>query len=428
MWKFIGTWAALGLVLSGATQLRVAGLPIGPAEGVLAAWILFFAWLLLRGFRFTLDRVSRIFVFYWLASFALLGTGSLVAVATDNFDAQDAAHDATAFAYISVLTMLLALRPPDDPGSRYHTHMARMVFLFHTVCLVLLFSFATGAATLGPLNLWFGPRFRGWAANPNQMALAVAALPFLGWYLLRQSSGRARQAGYVLAISCCIWVGIASKSDGLRVAWLTAFSVTGALLWLRVVLRGRTRWLYVSHVIVPFLIVFGALSFGDAFVDYAYRAAEGIYEERDQGAKRFTQWFSGLEVIAQSPLVGFGPGSFSGGEPFQGHEAHNSFIDWGMSTGGIGLLLHFSLLGWCFWRTTKAESLVPLGMLTAVVVCSVFSYLFRHPMYWLILVLSMVWAERRAESGTLQTSRGAAGPQATGTHVAARGGLATEPY
>ena len=54
---FVAGWAALGIALSGATQLRVAGVQLGPAEAVLTMWILFVTFLLLRGLNFTTGRV-----------------------------------------------------------------------------------------------------------------------------------------------------------------------------------------------------------------------------------------------------------------------------------------------------------------------------------------------------------------------------------
>src|SRR5919106_6084161 len=58
--RFVAGWAALGVTLSGATQLRMQGLPIGPSEVVLACWLAFVGFLLLRGVRFGTSRVFAV--------------------------------------------------------------------------------------------------------------------------------------------------------------------------------------------------------------------------------------------------------------------------------------------------------------------------------------------------------------------------------
>ncbi len=83
--RFVAGWAALGVTLSGATQLRIGGLPIGPAEFILAAWLAFVAFLLLRGVKFAAGRAFAVLGGYWLAEIAILGLGAAIAVHTRRF-------------------------------------------------------------------------------------------------------------------------------------------------------------------------------------------------------------------------------------------------------------------------------------------------------------------------------------------------------
>jgi O-antigen ligase len=328
----------------------------------------------------------------------------VVAIHTREFNFSVAAHDGLAFAYAAVVASLLSLSFYDRRAGEYHSHLSRRTFLFHSWSAALLFGVGSFTEALGPINVWYaGVRFRGWAENPNQMALAMVAMPFLGWHLLKQSSSFVGKAGYLLGIGVCSAVGIATQSDALQVGWAAALCTTGALVWYRITLRGRSRWLYLSHLIVPALVVVFGVSMGIDIVEQVGRIMRGIYEAGDQGAKRFTLWLNGLAAIVQSPLVGFGPGPFSGlSGPLEGEEAHNSLIDWGMSTGVTGVFLHLALWGWCLWRTTKSRSGALVGMAVAVMMYSLFGYMLRHPDYWLMLILLLKCAERSTQVASQQ--------------------------
>ena len=394
--RFVAGWAALGITLSGATQLRMAGLPVGASELILAAWIAFIVFLLLRGAKIAPGRVFVMLGGYWLGALMLLAFGTLVAVQSRRADLDGVIHDGVAFVYVAALTTFLALRLFED-DHQYHWHFARMTFLFHGLAAAVLLGLAYTAPMLGPIHFWYGGglRFRGWAENPNQMALAMIAMPFLGWWLMRRTSGLFGKAACALGIAACVMAAIATKSDSLRVGWVAGFGVIGGLLFYRVMARGRSRWLHVSHVIIPALVVVVGIFYGDALVEHLTHVAEGVYSERDQGEKRFTLWFHGIEVIAASPLFGFGPGSYSGyGGPFESKEAHNTFIDWGMSTGLLGVLLYFALLGWCLWRALRSGELMLVGMAISVIVFSLFGYVLRQPDFWMIVVLVLMMSER----------------------------------
>lgn len=417
--RFTAGWAALGITLSGATQLRIAGLPVGPAEVVLAVWVLFLVFLLLRGVRFAGTRLAVILGGYWLGALMLLALGALIAVQFRRANPGTAVHDGMAFVYMAVLTTLLALRFFDENSYRYHWHFARLNFLFHALAASVLLSLAIATPQLGPIRFWYGGiRFTGWAENPNQMALAMAAMPFLGWWLLRNTSGRLGKAACSIGIAVCVGAGLATLSDGLRAAWLASLVVISGLLFYRATMRGRSRWFYASHVMVPALIVVIAVFLSDDLVEYLYRVAEHTYAEGDQGEKRFTLWVHGIEAIAASPLFGFGPGAFSGYYgPFEGWEAHNSFIDWGMSTGLMGILMYVGLLAWIAWRALQSRETSLAGIWVSVIVVSIFGYVLRQPDFWTALVLILILTDLslaiRARQGGWTAPPGTLGRQLT---------------
>jgi O-Antigen ligase len=393
---FIAGWAALGVTLSGATQLRMEGLPVGPSELVLAAWMSFVVFLLLRGVRFGSSQ-GMVVGGYWLAQFVVMGLGAAIAVHTHRSVPGDAIHDGVAFAYVAVLSVVLTLRLYDGDHHEYHWKFARLTLGFNALAAGLLLSLAMATPHLGPIDLWYGGiRFRGWSENPNQMALAMAPMPFLGWWLMRKTSSRLGKAACLLGIALCVAAGIATRSDGMRVAWVASLGAIFGLLFYRVTMRGRSRWLHVTHIIIPALVVIVGIFFGDEIVTQITRIAGDVYAEGDQGEKRFILWAHGLEAISQSPLFGFGPGAFSGyGAPFQGREAHNSFIDWAMSTGGIGIAIYLSLLVWATRCALRSRETMPVAMLISIVAVSVFGYVLRQPQFWSVMILVLILTERR---------------------------------
>lgn len=407
--KLVAGWAALGITLSEATQLRTEDLPIGLSEVILGAWICFVVFLLLRGVPFKLGRTFVGLAGYWMLAWGLLGLGALIAIQSNKVSTE-AAHDAVAFLYLSVLTLLLSIGLRDRDQGDYHWHLAWMFFLFNAGSAGLILLIANVAPEVGPVTFWYGPRLRGWSENPNQMAIAMAAMPFLGWLLLRRASGWFAKMACALGILLCFATGFATQSDGLRAAWVAAFGAVGALSFLRVVRRGRSRWLYISHAILPAAVVIIGVFYGGALVDQLTRVAEGIYEEGGQGSTRVTAWQNGIQAIAQSPVVGFGPGAYSGlYGPFENFEAHNTLIDWGMSTGLAGVVLHVALWGWCLWRALKFRSAAPMGMMIALIAAVMFGYLLRHPSYWIILLLVLTLSEGQPPVRVRRAARPAPG-------------------
>jgi O-antigen ligase len=408
-------WVALAVVLTGATQLRPEGLPIGPGEALLASWILFMVMLLLGG-RVLVGPVFRLLCLYWLAAAALLGFGALMAVAMDRVDTSHGGpmHDVVAYALAAAFTCTLSLRWQDN-NEEYYLTIARVTFVAFTVCVGVLLCLGMVVPAVGPVRFWFGgARFAGWADNPNQLAAFALVMPFFGWYLAQRAHGW-RRVGYGLAIAGTAAIGLAIKSDALRVGWLSALGMMCLIAWYSRPVFQQGRLLpYVGYVIVPVLLVVGAVVQGPEIVSELRKVAVDVYEERDQGHGRLIVWRNGLRAIAESPLVGWGPGAFSGeARPFQGFESHNNLIDWGASTGMLGVALLVALWGWCAWRALSIGSLPLFGVVVAVVVDGMFGNSLRQPVYWLTLIMVLLLTERRqtvSRTATLALAGPAAAP------------------
>jgi len=406
MKRFVAGWAALAVILTSATQLRSAAVPVGPGEVLLATWLLFVGLLLLRGQRVILGTVFRVLLLYWLIAVLLLSLGTIVALTLHKLDWQNFKFNTIALMLQAMFTCVLALRFPEQGESSYYLTMARTALLTCAVSMTGLLVLANLGISMGSIQPWYAYRFRGWAENPNQMALMVLGMPFLGWHLLRQTQRRASKVLYGLAILGCIWVGLATWSDGLRVAWLGALTVIGFLLWCRAFQRSSGPVIYLTHLIIPALILVLGIGLGEQLLARFEAIGQGVYSEGGQGETRLMNWVNGLRAMGHSPLVGLGPGAHSGlHEPFQGFEAHNTYIDWGTNTGLLGVALQLALLTWAAWRAWRARAFALLAGFGALLVFCVFAYTLRQPIYWLLLVLTLRLTERQANFGTRQVSR-----------------------
>jgi hypothetical protein len=51
-------------------------------------------------------------------------------------------------------------------------------------------------------------------------------MPFLGGWLLRRASGRFGKTACLLGIALCVASGVATRSDGMRLAWAVSLGAS----------------------------------------------------------------------------------------------------------------------------------------------------------------------------------------------------------
>lgn len=380
-----GTWLlSLGLVLSTATQLRRPEIPIGPGEVLLSIWIALGLVRLPARKRLAVGSVQRIFGYFWFVSFVLLGLGWLVSL---NIGVWKPHHVRDLFVYAFVAVLVVGVLLQEQLGTKIRKGSV-MVVVVSVVAAGTLLVIANGTYELGPLQLWYGPRFRGWAENPNQMAMLLLLTPF---FLIGQCPMAQRALrlafGFLLVVS--LGTGYCTRSDALLVAWAVAFGVLMLLSWFERLRSTRrtasvvfTRW-----VVFPTVAALLAICFGSEMLGKIWRSLEGMYFEGLQGSARLSLWINGIAAICASPIVGLGPGSHSGGiGAFQGYESHNTIIDWGTNTGVAGILLLVGLFCWLGYRMLKTRNAVGFAAVLSLVVFSSFHYVLRHPIIWYYMI------------------------------------------
>ena len=381
---WLGSLVGVGILLTSATQLRLRDLPIGPGEVVLAISLVFLAVAALRSGGGQASGLAGQWLWFWLSAFAAMMAGWVVGIVTAE-TLSSSGRDAVAYGFSSLRVALLVAAP--RPG-RTIAAALEVVLIGTPLAIGALAVLAVMGQSTGPINVWYeGVRFRAWAANPNQLALLLAPQPWLALGLRRR--GRHRR---LLAMSAVVVIplGIATGSDALAAAW-----ILGAIAWavvsgVRFIVRSRgsVRSAGLAYVVFPLALTFTAVAIGEDVLAWVGRRTSTTYLRADQGPDRLARWWFGLEAVAQSPVVGFGPGSFSGNRAaFSGEEAHSTPIDWATSTGMLGLAAFGLLVGWIGYRVVRRGDVWDAAALIVLLAFMALHYMLRQPAAWFYLVV-----------------------------------------
>lgn len=398
-------WLAVGLVLSTGTKLRLESAPLGPGEILLGIWAAFTP-LLIIGRRDRSPRAAWVMLLFWWAAITLLVIGANVAAAKGVVPREGILHDVVAFVYTAGVTLAILFRP----GLQDRVRPVLATVLAVTVGSVgFLYLWATFVSpSLGPISLYYGRglgRFSGLSRNPNQLALLVLPVPFLAAHFLWHARRLAERGWYAAMILVVFLVGVATRSDALWVSWCAGVVLALALAWLRMARQGGGNPLRQAVLLVgiPVGVVGVAAVYGPSAVRAVVAMGAEMYAQGDQGADRLQLWMGGLKAIGSSPLVGLGPGAHAGPNvPFMGREAHNTFIDWSMSAGLLGLGCYLALMGWFARETRQARQPALLVIIGAGVVFSLFHYVMRHPIFWFYIASVAILARNTRAAGTPQ--------------------------
>lgn len=397
-WRWASILFALAIVLTAATQLRFGSLPAGPGEALLAGLC---GLILLRMTAWPqLYRPMIPFVWFTLASGVLLILAFLVQIlgdpAAQNTDTASGLWLRDSLAYGLSAAMIIALCA-DSPMIRQPRMLLQATVLIGAGLPLVLVAIAQVTPTVAGLDLIYGGgRFMGLSSDPNQLARALAPIPFFALYLAWEDRGSGRLVWIACALSV-IPAGLATGSEGLILAWLCAAYAIG-LAWFVFAASKMLRsinFVTVSvatvHLLAGSLVWLIAPGFWPGVLDAVLRSTSNLDH-------RLALWDAGIDKILASPVIGYGPGArVSIVQPVlsRDYEAHNFLLDWALATGLLGLVCLLILLGWILKTVLQARSLWLVGALAAVLVFSLGIHPFRNPNFWFFLILTVLTAAQR---------------------------------
>jgi len=219
-------------------------------------------------------------------------------------------------------------------------------------------------------------RYAFLADNPNQLATYSIASSFLISVLLPK--GRFR----VFMIIVSLLYGSITLSDSLYLS----IAITATLFIFFKLYQNPTLSIFISFLLVLFLVLI-LINAQDLKV---FEYMRDLWYSADEGGARFALAWNGIKAYLSSPFLGHGGGAFSGAFiPFSRFESHNTFIDLLTIAGPFIAVLFYAPLFFTAYFLFKQERFISAALLAGVIAYSLFHFIGRHPIMWIIWALSI---------------------------------------
>jgi len=410
---------ALGLLLTTATELRLPAIPIGPGEVSLVVWVVLMLFREVRLDSPLTTPLSRLLIFWLLFSVALsIGTLAGYAIG-DKHDSGLFFHDIMAYALAAVVSCLSVAGRNAGPRLR---RVAWFLTGFGSASLAFLVTLAWGWLDVALISPWYWDRFRGWSANPMQLALLCAVLMLVALYLADEAT---RTGERIAALACAIlagYVGRLTKSDSFSVVLVGAIAIFVALKlrhWLfafepNSTLRPMLAWMVI--LAVPLLLI-SLIPIRSIVAAHAEDAAKGIMKgdgkiSEQEAGLRFQIWKEGIGRGVESGMLGLGPGPHlqipealvaarryeslpkfivtpqsNGTANF---EAHNTPVDLFTQGGLLAVLCFVWISATALFEAYKARLAGLTTMLCGIMVFGAANLIVRQPLFWFGIALCLV--------------------------------------
>lgn len=391
---------ALGLALTPATQLRMGGLPLGAGELLLSGWLVLAFTAQLGGNTPIVGRAFRVILVFWSTLWLALSIGLICGFALDPFqDLPAMLHDVFAYLLMMSLGMMLAL---EFNGADRRLRVCAYFTSLGTALLLVQLASGEGLRTVPGVESWYYDRFQGWSENPNQMGFFTAVLSLVALHLTQTAPSNLGKIGALLCAGIAIVGGSLTRSDSFTVALLIAMAA-----WVLVTARAWFRTLQSGVMLRGAAVVFAMLAvplasaalapFGEAALQRIEQTTNEVYSDNDQGETRLALWTEAMRRGVHSAFLGFGPGPQLTSKAYKRpppskFEAHNTFLDL-FTQGG---LLAVAAFVWVCTVTLRAAWQAQLAGLVALVCAlasfSMFHFVVRQPIFWFVIVLSLLEA------------------------------------
>jgi hypothetical protein len=413
---------AVGLLLSPASQLRIAGSPVGPGEICLLIWILL-----------TLGReaarlgppltpaLSRLLIFWFLFA-AAQSLGTLTAhVVGDEHDPEWFLHDLMAYPLLAAVSCLSVIEPNAGPRLR---RVAWLLCVLGTPILALQIAHAWGLIKVSSIDPWWWDQVRGWSANPHQLAVLCTVLGILSLHLAETA---APLGARIVAVACAIvpiYAGRLTKSDSFAVILVAAGPIFIAFkfrTWLasraaRITFRSASAW--IIALALPVALV-STLPFASSIAIESEDFAKALAREKpaqteEKTELRFALWRQAIMRGMESGMLGLGPGPHLeipasivaqrqmdlGTHPKNiehpqlsfapNFEAHNTLLDL-FTQGGLIVVLSFIwIMATAFAVAYQTGQAGLPTLLCGLCIYAVATLIVRHPIFWFVIALCLV--------------------------------------
>jgi hypothetical protein len=320
---------------------------------------------------------------------------------------------------MAAFTCLIAATLPAGSSLRQTQWLLIAVW---NIALVIQLAMGWGIISLPSVNPWYWDRFRGWAENPNQVALYCIVFTPLSLGLALSAKGFGRIAA---SFSCLLsfTVGRLTKSDTFAMAMVAAiafFLVLRLRTWLTLPER-RSSIRFAVAVFVTITVLPLSLS----LTPYAVATADDLESlalslARDQGGEatmrsaslRVQLWSDAVNRGLETGSLGLGPGAHLQIPNTANRqalpipiEAHSTVLDIFTQAGLLGLIAFCGLIVGTVVVVLRARLDALAAMIAALAVYGMTHFILRHPIVWFALALSLVLGSARAPSPHVRMGR-----------------------
>lgn len=289
-------------------------------------------------------------------------------------------------------------------------------FLLTAIGLSLLYN---SAAILGISSFYYESRFSGLSLNPNQTAmhaLSIIVTSLAVLFKLEDGHWLVKLLA-MLAFPAALFFGFYTNSDAFIISLLPIALSVALVLSKRLFVTLKSAIL-IGIFLTALAATIMALLFPVQIASALDLFLSGL-QTGNQDSDREILWRHGIQAWEASPIIGNGPGAWSGlAMPFQGMESHNSYIDW-LTIAGLAGFIPFALSIGSTFRLNVVQHLTSYLAMLAILTFASFHFMFRLPIFWLPIILlqaehisSFGLSLPRRRGGAIQTAtrppRGAA--------------------
>lgn len=218
-------------------------------------------------------------------------------------------------------------------------------------------------------------RYVGGANNPNQLLFYASTLSLLLVIYHKKKS--------LLVFPAIIFIMLKTKSDAYN---LSLAVVVGVFFYLKIFSFLNKKSIS-KKIITNIIILIPALVLTIHF--YSEELLD-LWLSADEGDRRRDLMWNGIVVSLQSPLFGWGAGSFSGYiAPFQGSEAHNTFLDLSMSFGLLFPIIIYAIFFTTLIKSIKNNDHLVSAFIVGFILSGLFHFSGRHFTFWIEIAVFM---------------------------------------
>jgi len=247
---------------------------------------------------------------------------------------------------------------------RVVTFVFLMSFILSNLVAIYFFGIEVGADD--------GERYTGGAKNPNQLIFYAATLSLLLVVYFKKIS--------FIAIPVIAYIVLKAKSDSYN---LMLFVVVVSYVFFGIFFGNKINFkikIILSFIFAFALFIFALSNFGQDILD--------IWLSADEGEGRIFLMINALKALFYSPFFGFGVGAFSGLiNPFEGAEAHNTFLDLSVQFGLIYPLVLYWFIVKALAISLKRKEILVASFIMGFIVSGFFHFSARHFVFWVELAV-----------------------------------------